>query len=110
MRKSHLLALNMLLTLNQAGLVYSITGQYGDTNAWVRIFQINYFLGAPIGFLVFVTLSLIWPPRGLGVQENLEGQVVIDELGNEEGASSESVGEKRVGEKTVDVENGSAEL
>lgn len=94
--------------MKAAGLVYTITGQYGDTNPWVRIFQINYFVGAPIGFVVFVSLSLIWPPRGLGIQENLEEHMPVIEGVSD--IRSESVAEKGASEGTKTVDTRESEV
>lgn len=91
-----------------AGLVYSITGQYGDTNSWLRIFQINYFVCAPIGFLVFVSLSLIWPPKGLGIQENLEEHMPVIE--GVPDSTLESVAEKEASEGTKIVDTCESEV
>jgi NCS1 family nucleobase:cation symporter-1 len=38
-------------------------------NAAVAIFQVCWFVGAPLSFVIFIGLNNIWPPEGLGVSE-----------------------------------------
>ncbi len=54
-------------------------------NAAVSIFEVCYFVGAPISFLIYYGLNYFWPPEGLGERELIspetEGVEVIDSTG-----------------------------
>lgn len=39
--------------------------------AWTKMFQICWFIAAPLGFLIYYALNKIWPPVGLGIREFL---------------------------------------
>jgi NCS1 family nucleobase:cation symporter-1 len=38
-------------------------------NSAVKIFQIDYFVGFPLGLITYLALSYFFPPAGLGVKE-----------------------------------------
>jgi NCS1 family nucleobase:cation symporter-1 len=85
------------------GLVWDIQGR-NLTSAWVRIFQINYFVRVPISVCTYLVLCWAFPPKGCGVQENLSEQedgIVIEgvEIVGDKCASNgkdELTGEKSV--------------
>lgn len=41
------------------------------SNAGVKIFQIYYFVGFPLGALTYILLCTFWPPTGLGERESM---------------------------------------
>ncbi|RDW85993.1 hypothetical protein BP5796_04318 [Coleophoma crateriformis] len=41
-------------------------------NAAVRIFQICWFVSAPLAFISYYTFNYFWPPKGLGIQEFIQ--------------------------------------
>jgi NCS1 family nucleobase:cation symporter-1 len=51
-------------------------------NAWVKMFQICWFISAPLALIIYQTLNYIWPVEGLGIQEFIpmgEGAVEVIE-------------------------------
>jgi NCS1 family nucleobase:cation symporter-1 len=52
------------------GFVYSCIDGTID-NAAVKIFQICWFVAAPLTLIVYLVLNRIWPLEGLGVKELL---------------------------------------
>lgn len=84
------------------GLVWDITGTH-EGSAWVRVFQINYFVGMPISVVTYLLLCWAFPPVGRGIQESLDEQdgMVIEGVEVAGGKSpSSGVGEIK-GEKGV---------
>ncbi|RDW77351.1 hypothetical protein BP6252_05404 [Coleophoma cylindrospora] len=58
-----------------AGMIPSIPGFFmtcidsNADNAAVKIFQITYFVAAPLSMIIYLGMNYIWPPVGLGVKE-----------------------------------------
>jgi NCS1 family nucleobase:cation symporter-1 len=55
-------------------------------NAAVKIFQLCWFVGAPLSMLIYLALNKIWPPEGLGIKELLTAESavqVIDDVGRD---------------------------
>ncbi|KAE9372864.1 hypothetical protein N431DRAFT_467091 [Stipitochalara longipes BDJ] len=89
------------------GLAYSIKYEGVKQNAWARIFEINYFIGAPIAFICYFTFSHINKPRGLGIQVNFpEQEEVLEGVAREPESSDSGSMEKNaiVEEKKVSPE------
>lgn len=61
----------------------TVIGGYTD-NAAVKIFQIYYFVGFPLGFITYVVACWVWPPPGLG-EKVLMGEDRLDEVIEGEG-------------------------
>jgi NCS1 family nucleobase:cation symporter-1 len=40
-------------------------------NAWVKMFQICWFIAAPLSLILYYIINYFWPPPGLGIQEFL---------------------------------------
>lgn len=62
-----------------AGLVLSIMGN--TTSGAVRIYQITYLVGFTLGCTLHLIVNKIWPPPGLGIEEEFEGsegEVVVE--------------------------------
>jgi NCS1 family nucleobase:cation symporter-1 len=62
-------------------------------NAWVKIYQITWFVAAPLSLCVYMGLNYVFPPEGLGRMELLpdgeESEVVEGvEVGKEGGVVS----------------------
>lgn len=38
-------------------------------NAWVEIYQITYFVAAPLSLVSYLIFNYIWPVEGLGIEE-----------------------------------------
>jgi hypothetical protein len=51
----------------------------GIYNAWTRIFQINYVVGAPVAALAYLGLCRWRMPPGRGVQVDLDEQAAVVE-------------------------------
>lgn len=66
-------ALGMGMWPSMPGLVWDITGTHGGSS-WIRVFQINYFVGMPISVATYLLLCWAFPPKGRGIQENLDEQ------------------------------------
>jgi len=76
-------------------------GERSVGRGWVRVFQLNYFVGYISASLIFWILNKIWPPEGLGEMvlmddDNLvvEGVLVCDGVGS--GSECKEEGEKRI--------------
>ena len=66
------------------------------SNAGVKIFQIYYFVGFPLGALTYIVLCYFWPPAGLGEKEMMqedEGETGVSVL---EGEGIEPIDDKAV--------------
>jgi hypothetical protein len=69
-----------------------------------KIFQITFFVGYPLAGLLYVAICKIFPPAGLGIQEQLDGydtdvissEDVIDGISATEGKDEVIVEEKKV--------------
>ncbi|RDI78790.1 hypothetical protein Vi05172_g11150 [Venturia inaequalis] len=96
------IALVMGMWPSMPGLVWDITGTH-EGSAWVRVFQINYFVGMPISVVTFLLLCWTFPPLGCGIQENLDEQVgmVIEGLEVVGGKGPSGGVEELKGEKSV---------
>lgn len=64
--------------------------------AGVKIFQINYFVGFPLGFLTYIALCHFFPPAGLGVRE-----LMSEDVGEFEPVVIEGEGIEKIDEKGV---------
>lgn len=78
------------IKLRLAGLAMNIQNQENE-NAWVRMFQINYFIGAPLAFITYITVVMIWPPVGSGIQLDMPEQIEGLDGALTGGASEEGV-------------------
>lgn len=62
------------------GFFYTVIDATND-NAAVKIFQIDYFVGFPLGFITYIALCHFFPPAGLGFKELMveseEGEVDV---------------------------------
>ena len=47
------------------GFLMTVINSEAD-NAAIKIFQIYYFIGFPLGIVTYVTLCYLWPVAGLG--------------------------------------------
>lgn len=65
-------------------------------NAGVKIFQINYFVGFPLGFLTYIALCHFFPPAGLGIRE-----LMSEDVGEVEPVIIEGEGVERIDEKGI---------
>ena len=78
------------------GFFYTCINSKTDNSA-VRIFQISWFVCAPISLIIYSLLNFFWPVAGLGIQEfinpedNPRTQAVL------EGETVEPLDEKRMG-------------
>jgi len=64
----------------------------------VQIFQIDYFVGFPLGFCSYILFCYIWPPAGLGIKE-----LMVENEQVNEGSVLEGEGIGPLDDKTVDV-------
>jgi nucleobase:cation symporter-1, NCS1 family len=55
------------------GFIMSCISSTTD-NAWVKMFQICWFIAAPLSFLIYYVINYFWPPPGLGIQEFLPSE------------------------------------
>jgi NCS1 family nucleobase:cation symporter-1 len=37
------------------------------SNGWVKLFNISFLVGIVLGFAIFATVGLVWPPPHLGI-------------------------------------------
>lgn len=77
-----------------------------ETGADYRIYQMSFFVGYPLAVLLFVGLTKIWPPTGLGVEVALPGYEsdgATDSEGVLEGMPIEAYTEKEARETKVKV-------
>jgi NCS1 family nucleobase:cation symporter-1 len=51
------------------GFFIMVIDTSNTSNAGVKIFQIYYFIGFPLGALTYIVLCQFWPPAGLGERE-----------------------------------------
>ncbi|RDW57166.1 hypothetical protein BP6252_13814 [Coleophoma cylindrospora] len=73
------------------GFVGSMQGR--TTGVDYRIYQISFFVGYPIAVVTYIIINKIFPPEGLGIEEDLEGppEPVI------EGEDPEKISQKEAG-------------
>lgn len=82
------------------GFFYTVLKKDLGSSA-VKIFQIDYFVGFPLGFLTYIALSYMFPPAGLGERRLIaetgeEGEAgVIEGEGIEISGKDVAVIEKR---------------
>lgn len=78
------------------GFFMTVIDTSNTSNAGVKIFQIYYFVGFPLGALTYIVLCTFWRPAGLGERELMRE----DEDGNGaavlEGEGIELVGGKEI--------------
>lgn len=84
------------------GFILSCLNQ--STGAWVQMFQICWFISAPLAMLLYCGLNYFWPVEGLGVKELLStGE--IESVDVTEGITSEYADGKEALETTKNAEN-----
>lgn len=97
------IALLMGMWPSVPGMVWSIQEKY-PTSSWVRVFQINYFVGMPISVVTYLVLCWTFPPQGRGIQEDLSEQGDVSVIEGMEVAGSKgplSGVDELKGEKSV---------
>lgn len=72
-------------------------------NAWVRIYQITWFVAAPLSLVVFMGLNWVWPVEGLGRRVLIPGEEEVVDGVEVGGVEREGV---RTGDKGGDVKVG----
>jgi hypothetical protein len=50
-------------------------GEYKIGRAATRIFQLKYFVGLAIAFLIFILFNKLFPPVGLGIEEAFDDAI-----------------------------------
>jgi len=78
------------------GFFMTVINTSDTSNAGVKIFQIYYFVGFPLGALTYIVLCYFWPPAGLGEKEMMqedEGETGVSVL---EGEGIEPIDDKAV--------------
>ena len=64
----------------------------GRTNsAAVKIYQVTYLFGVVLGSILYYSANKIFPPEGLGIEEDFDGLVNIDGVAPSEEAGSGSI-------------------
>lgn len=77
-----------------------------ETRADYRVYQMSFFVGYPLAVLLFVGVTKIWPPSGLGVEVALPGYEsdgAVDPEGILEGIPVETYTEKGARDTEVKV-------
>lgn len=101
-----IVALVLGMTPSLPGFFMVLISGTTDDNAAVKIFQLCWFIGAPLSFSIYWTLNKIWTPPGLGVKELLspesEGTETIDGVVCESDSSTHEKIHETVTTKAVD--------
>lgn len=61
------------------------------SQGWLRIFQMNWFFGFPLGCVMYYGLSMAFPPVGLGIQEDMDTGIIMG-LAVEENSATPQTG------------------
>lgn len=69
-------------------------------NAWVKMFQICWFISSPLAFLIYFALNYFWPLSGLGIQEFIPTEGEATEVIEAEEGSAAGTDDKVPVEKT----------
>jgi hypothetical protein len=77
----------------------------GETNNWTRVFQLNYIVGAPVSFLLYIAFCYgVSKPRGLGIQRDMQEHIpVVDGVPENSGEGSMEGSEQDKGARMMDV-------
>ena len=78
------------------GMAYEIMGKNKPA---VKVYQLTYIVGFTLSFVLHIAINKIWPPRGLGIGEEFEGDVIE----GVEALETSSRDEKGVHSSTVQV-------
>lgn len=62
------------------------------SNGWVKLFNVSFLVGIALGFAIFATVGLIWPPPhlGIGLTYHDESLFASNDGGAQDGRSSDS--------------------
>jgi len=71
---------------------------------WTRVFELTYFIGYGASILFYFTLSKLFPPKGLGIQEDLpEDMGFVEGIASHSDEASNELSEAEKGEKAIAV-------
>lgn len=79
-------------------------------NNAVKIYQITYIFGVTLGSILYYTINKIWPPAGLGIEEDFDGSLTIDGIAEESGSGSVTPSKAEMRTETTKDDKGKAGL